>query len=116
MFGGKQKIWPLLLLLLDRIILFLCYDEDHYNDWPSLLQIIDCIRPSTQSNTCLMIARRRICIQRVRGGQLRRQSRQLAAGALNVLGQRRLGGGGALLGFGEAGRGVRDGRDGRMVQ
>ncbi len=49
-----------------------------------------------------MIARRRLCIQRVRGGELRRQSRQLVAGAFDIVGQRRLGDGGALLGFGEA--------------
>ena len=56
-----------------------------------------------------MIARRRLRVQRVRRGELRGQPRQLAAGALNVLGQRRLGGGGALLGGGEAG-GARAGR------
>jgi hypothetical protein len=45
----------------------------------------------------LVIARGRIRIQRMRRGELRSQSRNLAAVSLDVLGQRRLGGGGALL-------------------
>ena len=44
-----------------------------------------------------MIARGRIRIQRMRRGKLRSQPRNLAAVSLNVLGQRRLGGGSALL-------------------
>jgi hypothetical protein len=86
-------------------VLFLVKTNDfHLSACNEYVLDIDCVSVSvtmpaslTSSAAYLVIARGRIRIQRMRRGELRSQPRNLAAVSLDVLGQRRLGGGGALL-------------------